>query len=95
MLFDKLFAYLEEAGATKIQEKKGEIEKLVLTAKEENTNIQDLSIQLVGVCFPNYYTNSRDAFHWAEHGNIDIQIAEMLGRCGYPVPWTEEEYSYY
>lgn len=92
--FKKLLSYLEDAGVD-TKPIKNDIISIVEKAYKEYLNVQDLSIILVGICFPKSYANTRNSFHWAENNNIDIQVAEMLGRSDYPVSWSEEEYTYY
>ncbi len=93
---DVLCRYLREAGASTSTLGQGSsVEHLVKQAIIKKQDVQSLSIEIVGICFPEQYMPTRDAFFWAEHDNIDIQVAEMLGRSGYPVPWSEDEYSYY
>ena len=87
-----LFNYLRDAGAQSLDDK---IISTIRDAQIKGTGVQELSIALVRICFPRHYSSFGDTFHWAFHNNIDIQVAEMLGKAGYPVGWTDEEYSYY
>lgn len=87
----KLRAYFEEEGWTW----SSNIQDIINKALETNKNVRVLAVDLLeslGVVSPGI---SGDSVVWAGLGNLDIQVAEMLGRSGYSVWWSEEEYSYH
>jgi hypothetical protein len=93
MSFDieKFHSYIKEAGF----EHNKNLEIVIKNATELGLCVRQLSIKVLEFLRPGVFAHTRDSFYWAEQDNLDIQVSEMLGRSGYPVPWTEEEYSYY